>query len=57
MGKKKFEPNSEYRVDFNQYATDKILTVFESENLNPLAMEWLSVRPYNVNKGIDYNGL
>ena len=57
MGKKKFVPNPEERVDFNQYATDKILTVFESENLNPLAMEWLSVRPYNVNKGIDYNGV
>ena len=57
MAKKKFEPNSEYRVDFNQYATDKILTVFESENLNPLAMEWLSIRPYNVNKGTDYNGV
>ena len=55
MAKKKFEPNSEYRVDFNQYATDKILRVFESENLNPLAMEWLSIRPYNVNKGTDYN--
>ncbi len=57
MAKKKFEPNSEYRVDFNQYATDKILRVFESENLNPLAMEWLSIRPYNVNKGTDYNGV
>ena len=56
MGKKKFEADSEYRVDFNDYSTAKVLTHFYAGS-NPLAVEWSNNRPFNVSTGVDFNGV